>query len=269
MTTPSTTTTAATVVFFHAHPDDETTSTGGTMAALADAGHRVVLVVATGGELGEVVEGFLDPGETLAERRRREVAASAEILGVARVELLGYRDSGMMGEPGNHHPDAFWRADVDAAAARLAAILDEESADVLVAYDEIGNYGHPDHLQVHRVGAGAVRRAGTPAHLEATMCRERMVESLGGLDLADVEVPDPDEEAFGMPESRIHVAVDVRPWLDRKRAAMRAHPSQIGEASFFLALPDEVFGAVFGTEWFIRHGEGERTGPMAGWLLEG
>jgi LmbE family N-acetylglucosaminyl deacetylase len=260
--------TAATVVFFHAHPDDETTTTAGTMAALADAGHRVVLVVATGGELGEVADGFLAPGESLAERRGREVAAAADVLGVARVELLGYRDSGMMGEPGNDDASSFWRADVEQAAARLAAILDEEEADVLVAYDEIGNYGHPDHVQVHRVGARAAALAGTPSHLEATMCQERLVEAFAGIDAPGLEVPDLDDEPVGMPESRIHVAVDVRPWLDRKRAAMRAHPSQIDEASFFLALPDDSFAAVFGTEWFIRHGQGERSGRMADWLLD-
>src|SRR3974390_196863 len=115
----------ATVTFFHAHPDDEAIATGGTMAALAAQGHRVVLVTATGGELGEVPEGLLDPGETLAERRARELAAACEALGVQRLVFLGYHDSGMDGDPANDDPACFWRADVDEAARRLAAVLEE------------------------------------------------------------------------------------------------------------------------------------------------
>src|SRR5579863_3915051 len=149
----------ATALFFHAHPDDEAIATGGTMARMADEGHRVVLVTATRGELGEVPEGLLSPGETLAERRADELAASCKVLGVARHEYLGYGDSGMAGEPTNKDPACFWQADVEEAAGRLAAILDQEHADVFVTYDENGGYGHPDHIQVHRVGIRAAERA--------------------------------------------------------------------------------------------------------------
>lgn len=150
----------ATLVTFHAHPDDEAIATGGTMARAAAAGHRVVLVTATAGDRGEVAEGFLAPGETLAQRRTAELAAAGEILGVARIEVLGYRDSGMMGTPANDDPECFWQADVDEAAARLAAILTEESADVLTIYDDHGNYGHPDHVKVHQVARQAVHQIG-------------------------------------------------------------------------------------------------------------
>src|SRR5690606_38710740 len=112
-----------TLVCFHAHPDDEAIATGGVMAKAAAAGHRVVLVLATGGELGEVPDGLLAPGETLAERRAAETAAAAELLGVARVAWLGYHDSGMDGEPTNHHEGSFWSADLEEATARLAGIL--------------------------------------------------------------------------------------------------------------------------------------------------
>src|ERR1700686_948079 len=164
----------ATAVFFHAHPDDEAISTGGTMARMAAEGHRVILVTATRGELGEVPEGLLAPGEDLAERRALELAAACEVLGVARHEYLGYQDSGMAGEPTNDDPSSFWRADVDEAAARLAAILDEEHAQVFVTYDENGGYGHPDHIQVHRVGLRAAERAGTERVFMATMNRDHM-----------------------------------------------------------------------------------------------
>jgi LmbE family N-acetylglucosaminyl deacetylase len=162
----------ATLVCFHAHPDDESIATAGVMAAAAADGHRVVLVVATLGEEGEVAEGFLSPGESLAERREAETRASAQILGASRVEFLGYRDSGMVGTPANEHPAAFCQADLDEAAERLASILRDEGADVVTIYDENGVYGHPDHVQVHRVGVRAAERAGTPRVLESTMNRD-------------------------------------------------------------------------------------------------
>ena len=152
----------ATLLCFHAHPDDESIATAGVMAAAAADGHRVVLVVATLGEEGEVPDGFLAEGESLAERREAETRASAQIIGASRVEFLGYRDSGMVGTSTNDHPDAFCQADLDEAAERLATILREEGADVATIYDENGVYGHPDHVQVHRVGVRATELAGTP-----------------------------------------------------------------------------------------------------------
>ena len=149
----------ATIVFFHAHPDDEAIATAGTMAALSDAGHRVVLVTATRGELGEIPEGLLAEGESLADRRRAELTEACRVLGVARQTYLDYLDSGMAGEATNDRPGSFAAADVDEAAAALAGILTEETADVLVTYDEHGGYGHPDHVQVHRVGMRAAALA--------------------------------------------------------------------------------------------------------------
>jgi LmbE family N-acetylglucosaminyl deacetylase len=128
----------ATLVTFHAHPDDECISTAGVMRKAADEGHRVVLVVATRGENGEVADGFLAEGEQLWQRRVVETQASADILGVQRVEFLGYVDSGMMGTPTNDAPGSFWTASVDEAAAKLAAILREENADALTCYDDNG-----------------------------------------------------------------------------------------------------------------------------------
>jgi LmbE family N-acetylglucosaminyl deacetylase len=164
----------ATLVCFHAHPDDEAIATGGVMAAAADAGHRVVLVLATRGEHGEVDDGVLGEGETLAERRVLEVHAAAEILGVARVAFLDYVDSGMVGTPTNDEPGSFWSSDVEEAAQRLASVLREEQADVLTVYDAHGGYGHPDHIQVHRVGVRAAELAGTARVYEATMNRDHL-----------------------------------------------------------------------------------------------
>ncbi len=271
----------ATVVFFHAHPDDETTSTGGTMARAAAEGHRVVLVVATDGRWGETPDD-LAPGETLVERRRGELEASARLLGASRVEWLGYADSGMTGWEQNALPGAFVQADVEEAAARLAQILREEEAAVLTSYDWHGNYGHPDHIAVHRVGARAAELAGTPVLYEATMNRDHMRRLLqaaremgtpvvGGPDGEEGSEFDPDGPAddgnpMGEPETAITIEVDVTAYTARKREAMACHRSQTTDIGFFLAMPEEVFDLSFGKEWFIRPGVG---GPMReGWLFE-
>ena len=264
-----------TLVSFHAHPDDEAIQTGGTIARAAAAGHRVVLVFATRGEVGEVDDGFLDPGETLAERRTRECADAAAILGAARVAFLGYRDSGMAGEPTNDDPDAFWQADLEDAAGRLAAILVEEDAAVLTVYDERGGYLHPDHIQVHRVGIRAGELAGTPRVYEATADRDHFIETvaLARATLTDEvaetmgELPDPSEFATNFsPSHVITTRVDVAPYLATKRAALAAHASQIGEESFFATMPDDMFALAFGTEWFIRRGAPEGTSET--WLFD-
>jgi LmbE family N-acetylglucosaminyl deacetylase len=246
----------STIVSFHAHPDDEAILVGGTLAMAAAAGHRVVLVFATRGDLGEVAEGVLAADEALAERREREARAAGEVLGAARVAFLPYHDSGMAGEPTNDAPDAFASADVEEAAAHLAHLLREEQADVLTVYDERGGYGHPDHIQVHVVGRRAAALAGTPRVYAATTSKEHFAalrERLAEHVPADVEQPpDPDELDLGVAHARITTTVDVTDVLDRKQAAMAAHPSQIADDSFFLALPPDAFQLVFGTEWFIR-----------------
>ena len=247
----------ATAVFVHAHPDDEAIATGGTMARMADEGHRVVLVCATGGELGEVEEGFLSPGETLAQRRAAELDRAARELGVARVTSLGYRDSGMAGETSNDDPRCFWRADVDEAAARLADILRAERADVLTIYDERGTYGHPDHVQVHRVGRRAAELTAVPRLFMATVNRNHLLRLMQSADpdvLATLGGGPESIDNLGVDEGRITTAVDVTAFLDRKRRAMAAHASQITETSFFLRMPVDMFGAVWGTEWYIRVG---------------
>jgi LmbE family N-acetylglucosaminyl deacetylase len=258
----------ATIVSFHAHPDDEAIATGGVLALAAEDGHRVVLVFATRGEHGEVADGVLGEGETLAERRVAETAAACRALGVQRHEFLGYVDSGMIGTPENDLPGSFWQADIEEAARRLADILVAEQADVLTVYDDHGNYGHPDHIQVHRVGVRAAELAGTARVLEAVINRDAFRQFMAEFREAMVraaeergEEPEPtmDEaelEQFGVPEALITTAVDVRSVLDRKLAAMAAHASQIPEDSFFFTMPREIFDATFGTEWFVERGRG-------------
>lgn len=274
-----------TLVCFHAHPDDECMLTGGTIARAAAEGHRVVLVVATDGAHGEVPSD-LAPGETLADRRRAETERSAAVLGVERLVWLGYHDSGMTGWEQNDHDGSFWRADLDEAAGRLAAVLAEERADVLTVYDWHGGYGHPDHIQVHRVGHRAAELAGVPRLLEATMNRDLFVRLLAmaaemGVSFDDAS-PDGEQAAprdfdpagpaddgnpFGTPEHELSLRVDVSAFLPEKRAAIACHASQVSDSSMFLQMPDEVFALAFGAEWFIDPHQPVGGGPTEGWLF--
>ena len=267
-----------TLILFHAHPDDEAIATGGTAARAAAEGHRVVLVVATGGEHGEV-PADLAPGETLADRRRVETDRSAAALGIHRVAFLGYEDSGMTGWEQNANGGSFHQAPLDEAAERLAAILREESADVLTVYDWHGGYGHPDHIQVHRVGHRAAELAGVARLYEATMNRDEMVrfielarsngvdvgDGAGEGDTFDPSGPMDDGNPMGTPEAELTTRVDVAAYLDRKREALRAHRSQITDVSLFETMPDEAFAQAFGTEWYIR--VGAPAGVHEDWLF--
>lgn len=246
----------ATLVTFHAHPDDEAIATGGVMARAASEGHRVIAVFGTGGEHGEVEDGFLEPGETLGERRARETEAAAAILGVKRVGSLGYTDSGMMGMPENELPGSFWQADVEEAAQRLAKILTEESADVLTIYDDNGTYGHPDHIQVHRVGLRAAEIAGTARVFESVANKDALKRQMEAIRAAGETPPidGPELDGLGISEALITHAIDVRPFLELKRKAMAAHRSQIPDTSFFLMMPPHVFEEAFGTEYFVLRG---------------
>ena len=258
-----------TVVSFHAHPDDEALLTSGTLARAAAEGHRVVLVVATAGEAGLARDDWR--GEGLGERRTRELVESARALGVARVEVMGYADSGWTGpgaEPGPAPAagsEPFSRLDVDRVAAELAGLLREEAADVLTIYDEHGGYGHPDHVQVHRVGVRAAELAGTPVVLEATVDRDlvarvvRVLRRLGAL----LPLPElPDVSGAYTARAELTHRVDVRRHLPAKCASLRAHASQSTGAAtggtrtlaLLLRLPGPVRRLVLGHEWFRERG---------------
>ncbi len=259
--------TTGSVVFLHAHPDDEAIFTGGSMALLAAAGWRVVLVMATQGERGEAPE-WVGASDQLAVRRVAETAQAAELLGAQRVEFLGYRDSGMAGDLANSAPGAFAGADLEEAAARLARVLEEEGAVALVTYDEQGIYGHPDHLQVHAVGHRAAALTGVETVYEATVDREYLhfvethlvveVGVSGGREARPGELGLA-ASALGLPTVAIACTVDARSVLAVKRAAMAAHASQIPETSSAMRLPTEHFAAVYGFEWF---GRGGPPGPV-------
>lgn len=263
----------STIVFVHAHPDDEASGTAGSMARAADEGHRVVLVVATDGDHGSAPEDLAD-GRTVAEHRREEVAASAKVLGVARIAWLGYADSGMTGWAQNSAPRAFMNADVDEAARALAAVLDSEDADIVTGYDWHGGYGHPDHVMVHRVVRRAVDLAARrPRLLEVTMNRDAMramfrMAQAAGMETADWDPDGPGDDGnpIGTPEAEIHLRVDVLPQLERKRAALQAHASQTTDVGMMLSLPQEAFTAMFADEYYIE--PGLEPGMRSGWIFD-
>lgn len=257
---------AGTIVAFHAHPDDEALLDAGTLARLADAGHRVVLVFATRGDVGDVGDGVLASDESLAQRRADEARRSAAAIGAADVVFLPWRDSGHAPDPDGAWPaGTFCAASVDEAAGALAEVLDTEHAVLLISDDRNGGYGHPDHVQVHRVAWDAARRTDTPIAL-ATIDREFLS---GGIELArglGLEVPEgfvpPDASAWYTPHDEITHTVDVGGVLDRRRASMAAHatqttgaPDTVRTLSIFLGLPDEIFAIAFSTEWFVVVGE--------------
>ena len=270
-----------TLVCFHAHPDDEALSTGGSMARAHAEGHRVVLVVATNGEHGEVPDDLAD-GETLVDRRRRETAESADRARhrpgrLARVPRLG--DDRLGAEP---DPESFLQADLDEAAGRLADVLRDEDADVLTIYDWHGNYGHPDHIQVHRVGVRAAEMVADELPrlrvFEATLNRDaivRMIASAAEAGTAafgdedeefDPNGPADDGNPFGMSEAELTHEVDVSDYVTAKRSSISSHRSQVTDTGFFLSMSEEMFASAFSKEWFIERGR--EPGMHPGWLFD-
>lgn len=265
----------STIMFVHAHPDDEGTLTAGSMIRAADEGHTVVVVFATHGEHGEAPDD-LAPGETVAQRRMAEAGRAAEVAGVARVHWLGYSDSGMAGWQQNDEPDAFVQADLDEAAGRLVALLEQERPEVLVGYDWHGNYGHPDHIKVHQV----VRRAaeltpGRPRLFEATMNRDASraqfeaakAAGIAGANDFDPDAPMNDGNPLGTPEAEIALQVDVSDYLARRREVMACHVSQVTDVQGMLALPEPAFAGMFSREHFIEVETGNPRPMRVGWFF--
>lgn len=250
----------ATLAAFHAHPDDEVLLTGGTLARAVAEGHRVVVVVATDGVIGAA--------ET-PPTRLNELRASAAILGVHRVEHLGYADSGHGPVLYPDPPDRqrFVRADVEEAAARLAAVLRQERVDLLLSYDPNGGYGHRDHVKVHEVGKRAAELARVGTVLEATIPRDA-VQRLVRL-VRTLRIPlRYDAAALGAaysPRSAITHRIDVRRFARQKQAALAAHRSALTGSGrlgavmrLLVRLPAPVFGLLLGREWFVS-----RAGPRS------
>ena len=259
-----------TLMAVHAHPDDEAIGTGGVLARAAAEGIRTILVTCTGGEVGEIAPDTGVGVEALGEVRERELREAARILGITHLELLGYRDSGMAGTADNEHPDAFAQADLSEATARLVELVRKYRPQVLVTYDENGFYGHPDHINAHRITVGAYEQAADPAHASKNglapwapaklyytaiakssfkefgkRLRELGIEPPMGDDGEAREQPD-----WGTPDELITTVVDVAGQVEQKRLALFAHATQMGPEVFFARIPAEAFSQMFSRESF-------------------
>jgi len=272
------------ILFVHAHPDDESVGTGATMAHYAALGVRVTLVTCTLGEEGEIhvpALARLAPAEAdqLGGYRIAELEAACRALGVTDHRFLGgagrYRDSGMMDTPANSHPRAFWGADLDEAAGELLEVIRETRPQVAVTYDPIGFYGHPDHIQAHRVTMRAVELAAAEglglAKVYWTGVPRSVLEAGIG-QFAEVDdnpfegVTSIDDLPFGTPDDEIAACIDAHEHADAKVAALRAHATQIPPTSWLLTIAGN-FGAEFmGVEHYrLAIGEkGPGPGPY-GW----
>jgi len=259
----------STLFLVHAHPDDESISTGGVMMRAREAGHRVVLVTCTRGEEGEIHN--LDPDlvrPRLGQVRTQELEAAGRILGVDRLEFLGYRDSGMAGTPANQDPRSFHQAPPAEAAERLARLLREERPAVVITENADGTYGHPDHVQAHRTTLAALdllaKEGWSPPKLYFTAVRRELLEEFRK------QMPE-DAARFpiaGTPEREITAFVDVRPYLERKRRAFAAHLTQNDPNSPLTTMAAQIYELAFGTECFVL-GRGQAAGHPESDLFAG
>jgi LmbE family N-acetylglucosaminyl deacetylase len=240
----------------HAHPDDEASTTGGILAKYAAEGIRTVLVTCTNGELGD--NATVKPGdeghdtEAVVAMRMQELAASCDVLGITHLETLGYHDSGMMGWEANDAPGSFWSMPVDEAAAPLVALMEKYQPDVVVTYDDFGFYGHPDHIQAHRITLAALEATRSQAKLYFPTIRRSSLATFGDrMSELGIDLPDIEESEFGSPDEMIGAEIDCAAHVQQKFDSLAAHASQ-AENIFFLKLPMPVFTEMFGTEPFVR-----------------
>lgn len=289
------------LLLVHAHPDDESIGQGATMAKYVAEGRGVTLVTCTAGEMGEVLVPELthlaaDQEDRLGEHRRGELDAAMKALGVTDHRFLGgfgtYRDSGMKWHEDGHavaaddvHENAFWNADLTEAATHLVAVIREVRPQVLVTYDEFGGYGHPDHIQAHRVAMYAAQLAAAPSYRRdlgepwqvvkiywGAMSESRVRESLRRLraagDTTTFEGMDPEGQLPPVfrPDEDISCEVDASAYVEQKLDALRAHATQITTDGPFFALSNNKGAEAFGREQYrLVHGPAGETDPDSGW----
>lgn len=273
------------LLLVHAHPDDETINNGATMASYAAAGVGITLITCTRGEEGDILVPDLihlasSNTDSLGKHREGELADAMSILGIKDHRFLGepakhWRDSGMMGTEPNNRPDVFWQANIDDAAGELVQVIREVRPQVLVTYDEMGGYGHPDHIQAHRVAMRAAQLAmdpefGTGAVWEIskiywnTMPRSVIqagIDKMKEIGSDFFGVSNADELPFAKPDELVTTVINGTAFVEAKLAAMKAHPTQISIDGPFFALSDNVGLDVWGLEFYTRV-KGEASGSL-------
>ena len=260
----------------HAHPDDETINNGATMALYAAMGAQVTLVTCTRGEEGEILTPELShlassDTDALGEHRETELANAMQVLGITDFRFLAqgegrYRDSGMMGTEVNNRSDVFWQADLEEAVDHLVKIIEEIKPHILITYDEIGGYGHPDHIQAHRVAMRASEKSDwqIPKIYWNTMPKSVLAESMAkmkelGSDFFGAD--NVDDLPFAKDDSFVTTLIDGNSYVEAKMAAMKAHHTQISLDGPFFALSDNLGLQVWGNEYYTLV-KGEKSAPF-------
>jgi len=267
------------LLLVHAHPDDESINNGATMASYVARGAKVTLVTCTRGEEGEILVPELahlasDKTDGLGAHREIELAAAMNELGVTDFRFLGapdksWRDSGMIGTPQNARPDVFWNCDLDEAARHLETIIHEVKPHVLITYDENGGYGHPDHIKAHQVAMRAAELARSNGWdiqkiywntIPVSVIEEGIAAMKGtGVDFFGVEKAE--DFPFAAPDELVTTVFNGDEFVEKKMAAMKAHPTQIAVDGPFFALSDNLGFRVWGRE-FYRLVKGEAAAPF-------
>ena len=264
------------ILLVHAHPDDETINNGATMALYAALGAQVTLITCTRGEEGEVLTPELthlasSETDSLGEHREIELANAMKALGVTDFRFLAegegkYRDSGMMGTEPNNRADVFWQADLEEASDYLVKVIDEVKPHILITYDEIGGYGHPDHIQAHRVAMRASEKSKWQIQkiYWNTMPKSVLAESMAkmkelGSDFFGAD--NVDDLPFAKEDSFVTSLIDGNSYVDAKMAAMKAHHTQIALDGPFFALSNNLGLQVWGHEYYTLV-KGEKGAPF-------
>ena len=264
------------VLLVHAHPDDETINNGATMAMYAALGASVTLVTCTRGEEGEVLIPELahlaaSATDSLGQHRITELALAMKELGVTDHRFLGegvklYRDSGMMGTEPNNRPDVFWQADLDEAADLLVRVIDEVKPHVLITYDEFGGYGHPDHIQAHRVAMRAAEKSEWDIpkiywNVMPVSVIQEGIDAMKGIGSDFWGAEKAEDLPFAKDDSFVHALVDGNAFVEKKMNAMKAHSTQIAVDGPFFALSNNVGLQVWGNEYYTLV-KGEKSAPL-------
>jgi N-acetyl-1-D-myo-inositol-2-amino-2-deoxy-alpha-D-glucopyranoside deacetylase len=264
------------ILLVHAHPDDETINNGATMALYAALGAQVTLITCTRGEEGEVLTPELthlasSQTDALGEHREIELANAMKALGVTDFRFLAegegkYRDSGMMGTEPNNRPDVFWQADFEEASDYLVKVIEEVKPHILITYDEIGGYGHPDHIQAHRIAMRASEKSKWQIQkiYWNTMPKSVLAESMAkmkelGSDFFGAD--NVDDLPFAKEDSFVTSLIDGNSYVDAKMAAMKAHHTQIALDGPFFALSNNLGLQVWGHEYYTLV-KGEKSAPF-------
>lgn len=250
------------------HPDDETFGSGGTLALYASKGYHVVLVTATKGEAGEILNPEFKSSDPMVEIRTRELQCACRVLGLDGPHFLGYRDSGMAGTPDNQNPNSFHVADLDEATGRAVAEIRKHRPQVILTFEPGGGYGHPDHVKISKVATEAFHAAGDPLRypeqglepwqpqkLYYTALPRRFFRALAerlrqmGIDPKQ-QGWDPDVR--GMPDELITAEIDTSTVVDTKLKAFQCHKSQLSPNGFISQLSSQLRKEFMGTEYFWR-----------------